>query len=57
MRQNGPKSDKRDKEKPVSLSPLKLKEALTGLLAVEPPPESRSQKPEKKKDSKPKRES
>ena len=29
---------------PVSLAPLKLNEALFGLLAVKPPPESRSEK-------------
>ena len=52
-------------EKPVSLNPLRFKEALAGLLAVKPPPEEQpgkrakkaALKPIKKKDSKPKRES
>ena len=52
------KTDSDDKIDPrVSLSPLKTRDALAGLLAVKPPQEARSQKPKKKKDSKPKRES
>lgn len=57
MRRRGSKTEKQENEGPVSLSPLKLKEALAGLLAVKPPATARSQKPKKKKDSKPKRES
>ena len=37
-------------EKPVSLAPLDLKEALSGLLQVRPPPKAEKKPKRKKKD-------
>ncbi len=48
MKQGPKEVEQTDNDKTVSLSPLKLKEALMGLLAVKPPPEARSEKKKKK---------
>lgn len=49
------KDQSSETNKSVSLSPLKLKEALAGLLAVKPPPEESPGKRKRKRSVGPKR--
>jgi len=48
-----PEEKKTTSEKPVSLSPLDLKEALSALLKVKPKPKEEQSKKEEKKQEKP----